>query len=259
MFGIKLPINFFSPYRATSIVDFWRRWHITLSRFLRDYLYIPLGGNQYGKTRRFGNLMATMILGGLWHGASWNFVLWGALHGAYLSVNHLWQLVRGESVRGARCWHRALIGWTITFAAVTIAWVPFRAPTLNTTVSIWKSMAGLNGISLPKSWAPLEAYIPWIANLGLRFEGAQSGRLFAADDIMLVLLAGLAVVLLLPNATQFLARYRPVLDFNGLLSRGPRWYLHWHPTLLWAVFTLVMFGIAVLAPVRSHDFIYYQF
>ncbi|HIE55101.1 MAG TPA: MBOAT family protein, partial [Chromatiaceae bacterium] len=93
MFGIKLPINFNSPYQALNIIDFWRRWHITLSRFLRDYLYIPLGGNRKGPARRHVNMMVTMLLGGLWHGAGWNFVIWGGLHGSYLVVNHFWRQI----------------------------------------------------------------------------------------------------------------------------------------------------------------------
>jgi D-alanyl-lipoteichoic acid acyltransferase DltB (MBOAT superfamily) len=90
LFGIRLPLNFDSPYKATNIIDFWRRWHMTLSRFLRDYLYLPLGGNRKGKVRRYANLMVTMLLGGLWHGAGWTFVIWGGLHGFYLIVNHAW-------------------------------------------------------------------------------------------------------------------------------------------------------------------------
>jgi D-alanyl-lipoteichoic acid acyltransferase DltB (MBOAT superfamily) len=90
MFNIRLPINFNSPYKATNIIDFWRRWHITLSRFLRDYLYIPLGGNRHGVARRYGNLMLTMLLGGLWHGAGWTFIVWGGLHGMFLFMNHFW-------------------------------------------------------------------------------------------------------------------------------------------------------------------------
>jgi alginate O-acetyltransferase complex protein AlgI len=91
MMGVRLPLNFDSPYKARNIVEFWKRWHITLSRFLRDYLYIPLGGNRRGPPRRYVNLLATMLIGGLWHGASWTFVLWGGLHGIYLVVNHLWR------------------------------------------------------------------------------------------------------------------------------------------------------------------------
>src|SRR5262245_35553426 len=93
MFGFRLPVNFYSPYKAASIIEFWRRWHITLSAFLRDYLYVPLGGNRKGSLRRYGNIAVVMVLGGLWHGAAWTFVAWGALHGAYLIVNHLWRNV----------------------------------------------------------------------------------------------------------------------------------------------------------------------
>lgn len=91
LFGIRLPLNFASPYKASSIIDFWRRWHMTLSRFLRDYLYVPLGGNRKGSIWRYGNLMITMLIGGLWHGASWMFLVWGGLHGGYLIIAHLWR------------------------------------------------------------------------------------------------------------------------------------------------------------------------
>jgi alginate O-acetyltransferase complex protein AlgI len=90
LFGVKLPLNFNSPYKAVNIIEFWRRWHMTLSRFLRDYLYIPLGGSRAGEARRLANVMIVMLLGGLWHGASWTFVVWGGLHGIYLMVNHAW-------------------------------------------------------------------------------------------------------------------------------------------------------------------------
>ena len=132
LFGIRLPVNFRSPYKATSIIDFWRRWHITLSRFLRDYLYIPLGGNRLGEQRRYLNLMLTMLLGGLWHGAGWNFLIWGGLHGLYLCVNHLWQGwrgVRGEWPRPRNQVAGERRSWAITFFAVVIAWVFFRART----------------------------------------------------------------------------------------------------------------------------------
>ena len=117
MFGIRLPINFFSPYKARSVIDFWRRWHITLSRFLRDYLYIPLGGNRKGPARRWVNLGLTMVLGGLWHGAALNFVVWGALHGVYLAVNHAWRRAvpgRGPGRAGG------IVSWGVTFAAVVV-------------------------------------------------------------------------------------------------------------------------------------------
>ncbi len=132
LFGIRLPLNFNSPYKSVSIVEFWRRWHMTLSRFLRDYLYIPLGGNRQGPTRRQVNLMLTMLLGGLWHGAAWTFVVWGGLHGAYLQVNHTWRHLVGRSPRLHAALERfpkawTLFSWALTFIAVVIAWVVFRA------------------------------------------------------------------------------------------------------------------------------------
>ena len=259
MFGIKMPVNFFSPYRARNVIEFWRRWHITLSRFLRDYLYIPLGGNRRGRARHFLNLTITMTLGGLWHGASWNFILWGVLHGFYLAVNHAWLMIRPQAKMRDRSRGIAWFSGALTFILVTIAWVPFRANTIATTISIWKSMAGLNGISLPKAWAAYAAYMPWLTDLGLRFEGAHSGNLFAANQLMPVLLGGLAIVFFAPNATQFMAHYRPVLDFNGLVGKPTHWAPRWQPNLIWALFTMMLLIIAILAPLQSSDFIYYQF
>ncbi len=129
LFNVRLPFNFNSPYRATSIIDFWRRWHITLSKFLRDYLYIPLGGNRRGRFRRYLNLSITMLLGGFWHGASWTFVLWGGLHGAYLMVNHAIHALVAPPLR-ARLERSAVfgvLGWFCTMFAVMLAWVFFRA------------------------------------------------------------------------------------------------------------------------------------
>ncbi len=127
MLGIRLPINFFSPYKATSIIDFWRRWHISLSRFVRDYLYIPMGGNRSGGLRQTVNIMATMLLMGLWHGAGWTFVLWGGLHGAFIIVNHAWRSIRPK--RPKKISNIPARG--LTFLAVIFAWVLFRADTLD--------------------------------------------------------------------------------------------------------------------------------
>src|ERR1700761_5838068 len=140
MFGIFLPLNFNSPYKASSIVDFWRRWHMTLSQFLRDYLYIPLGGNRRGRVLRYVNLMVTMLLGGLWHGAAWTFVVWGALHGAYLCINHAWSNF-GPSVspRFTRVANAA--AFALTFVSVVIAWVFFRADSISSATFVLSRMA----------------------------------------------------------------------------------------------------------------------
>jgi D-alanyl-lipoteichoic acid acyltransferase DltB (MBOAT superfamily) len=132
LFNIKLPINFNSPYKALNIQDFWRRWHMTLSRFLRDYIYIPLGGNRKGDMRLYLNLMATFIIGGIWHGAGWTFVLWGFLHGAALIVYQLYKRLDFKISN--------ILAWLITFNFINITWVFFRASDIEDALNILSSM-----------------------------------------------------------------------------------------------------------------------
>lgn len=144
MFGVKLPENFNSPYKSTSIIEFWRRWHMTLSRFLRDYLYIALGGNRKGDIRRYTNLFLTMLLGGIWHGAGWNFVIWGVLHGSYLMINHGWKKIRKLKPEQSVSASERHIYWLVTLLAVMIAWVFFRAETTTGALNILSTMLGNN-------------------------------------------------------------------------------------------------------------------
>ncbi len=179
LFGVRLPENFNSPYQARNISEFWRRWHMTLSRFLRDYLYIPLGGNRGGRWRRWRNLMITMVLGGAWHGAGWSFLAWGALHGMYLVLHQ--RFGGGKTV-----W------WTgpMTFVAVMLAWVPFRAPDLGSAVQIWAGMAGLHGLGLPHA------------------VGGQGLQWVSAGGIgMPLLLAASCAAWFAPNTSDLFARY----------------------------------------------------
>jgi alginate O-acetyltransferase complex protein AlgI len=152
LFGVALPINFNSPYKAYNIIEFWRRWHMTLAQFLKDYLYIPLGGNRQGKLLRYRNLMITMLLGGLWHGASWTFVVWGGLHGLYLIVNHFWHGLRARL--GIPGGEPGIFGKTVgicfTFILVVLAWVIFRAETIGGASAIFAGMVGINGFFLPE-------------------------------------------------------------------------------------------------------------
>ena len=146
MFGIVLPFNFNSPYKSRSIVEFWRRWHITLSRFLRDYLYIPLGGNRHGEIRRNVNLALTMLLGGLWHGAGWTFILWGGLHGFYLVVNHVWGGIKRRVpvvAELARTTPYTLFTLLLTQTAIVVAWVYFRADGIAAANRILAAMFGM--------------------------------------------------------------------------------------------------------------------
>jgi alginate O-acetyltransferase complex protein AlgI len=148
LFGIVLPQNFDVPYRATSLRDFWRRWHMTLSRFLRDYLYIPLGGSRHGLTVQLGALLATMTLGGLWHGAGWNYLVWGALQGIGLSIVVLW--------RKAGLSMPSLLGWFLTFTFFALTLVIFRAESLEAAGSFYRALLGFgaDGFTMSK-WRAL--------------------------------------------------------------------------------------------------------
>ena len=148
LFNIKLPINFNSPYKALDIQDFWRRWHITLSRFLRDYIYIPLGGNRKGTFRTYTNLMATFILGGIWHGAGWTFVFWGFLHGLALVIHRFWKSLGFRMPK--------LLAWFITFNFINVAWVFFRAKEWEDALKV---LSGMSTLSFTQTTAPLTLYI----------------------------------------------------------------------------------------------------
>lgn len=265
MFGIRLPINFNSPYKATSIIDFWRRWHITLSRFLRDYLYIPLGGNRKGSARRYQNLMITMLLGGLWHGAGWTFVIWGALHGIYLSVNHLWSALIVKTRLASRMhtrWWRA-IAHTLTFVAVVIAWVFFRSSSIDAAINILGAMFGGNGISIPVSAAEHSPYFisQNIADL-FRFDHMFTAGIFSHDlrhgIIMLVLLYIVAVFL--PNTQQILYLYMRNKDLYADIKPCRYRFILWKPGAVWliAMISLTYFSLNSMLGSVS-EFLYFQF
>jgi D-alanyl-lipoteichoic acid acyltransferase DltB (MBOAT superfamily) len=156
MFGYQLPVNFNAPYRAADIQDFWRRWHMTLSRFLRDYLYIPLGGNRHGRGRMLLALLVTMLLGGLWHGAGWTFVIWGLLHGLALVAQRIWRAISARSLA-------PYLSWALLILFLLFSWVVSRADSVTTAWSMWASMVGANGMDLevrdaPGRWFSLAAF-----------------------------------------------------------------------------------------------------
>ncbi|TMH59499.1 MAG: MBOAT family protein [Betaproteobacteria bacterium] len=257
VFGVKLPLNFDSPYKAVNIIDFWRRWHMTLSRFLRDYLYVSLGGNRKGKTRRYINLFVTMLLGGLWHGAGWTFVLWGGLHGVYLVVNHAWRALRerlGQNVDPSTRTGRALARLT-TFVAVVIGWVFFRATSLDDASAILRGMAGLNGMSLPASLAMYVGPAPRavLERLGLSFH-LGGGAHFVFQYLWLTAL--LPLVMLAPNTQEILGRFQPALSFRGTDAAAR---LAWRPTARWAAMAAVVAACGLLSLTRVSEFLYYQF
>ena len=236
MFGIKLPINFNSPYKAVSISDFWRRWHITLSRFLRDYLYIPLGGNRSGILGRHGNLVATMLLGGLWHGAGWNFVIWGGLHGTFLVVNHLWRdiSVRHGFHKLAPKFIRLIASWSLTMMAVIVAWVFFRAETFSGAVGVLSAM-----------FIPAEVSII-----------AQGGALVEDPAFSVMIIAVMMIVVTaFPNSIELTRKYRPVID--TVRELGTSAYslrsLNWRPAPMWGATIAVAGTFALVQLYRLND------
>ena len=234
MFGIRLPANFNSPYQATSIVDFWRRWHITLSTFLRDYLYIPLGGNRLGATRRYVNVFITMLLGGIWHGANWTFVAWGALHGVYLMINHAWLDLRRGSKRTPTLAGR-VAARAFTFLAILIAWVFFRADSMSTALRMLGSMADFGSAHFSAA------------------DTAASWKQIAATAALL------CWAWFAPNTQQWLARAELAAERHvELMPAGlQRWA--WQPSLLWAGLTAGFFVLALLHLSRITEFLYFQF
>jgi D-alanyl-lipoteichoic acid acyltransferase DltB (MBOAT superfamily) len=236
LFGIRFPLNFHSPYKADSIVEFWRRWHMTLSRFLRDYLYIPLGGNRKGPSRRYVNLFLTMLLGGIWHGAGWTFVMWGALHGTYLCLNHAWLGLRKKLAWPALPKPLAI---AVTFLAVLVGWVYFRADDFASANRMLASMAGLNGFD---GWPD------------------KAARVVASAE-PLKLLPALIGVWLFPNTQEIFARYRPALRVKGapFPAAGTRRWWQWRPTPAFAAATVLLAVATGLQFDKVSEFIYFQF
>ncbi len=249
LFGVRLPLNFNSPYQAENIVEFWRRWHMTLSRFLRDYLYIPLGGNRHGTSSRYRNLMLTMALGGLWHGAGWTFVFWGALHGFYLVVNHLWQHLREAAGLGRSYGVPGRVAArTVTLLAVMVAWVFFRAPDLGTALGILRGMAGFNGLVVPEGLGGM-AHSLGLASATIRW--AAEGE----ANLVLLLLAAL-VATLAPNTQQIFAAHAPALETAAQRATS---VIRWRPTRSWALLTATVAGACILSLDRVTEFLYFQF
>jgi D-alanyl-lipoteichoic acid acyltransferase DltB (MBOAT superfamily) len=226
LFGVRMPVNFLSPYKSADIIGFWRRWHITLSRLLREYLYIPLGGNRRGALRRYANLMITMLLGGLWHGANWTFVIWGALHGAYLVVNHAWKkfspwrLPRAPAV-------------LLTFLSVMAAWVFFRADSAATAFHMLECMTGKYGVLQD-----------------------ASARLMRINEKWYILWIALALAFFAPN-THELMRKNLALDIAGVPEIPVRFY--WKPSGAWAAGLALMAAVSLLLLTKVNAFIYFQF
>ena len=256
MFGVHLPLNFASPYKAKNISEFWRCWHMTLSQFLRDYLYIALGGNRRGPLRRYSNLLVTMLLGGLWHGANWTFVVWGALHGVLLVLQHAWTgwLARLNLPAPSR-WlalilHVVSIG--LTFLAVVMGWIFFRADSLTSALLIVQGCLGMNGLSIAAAQG-------WLTQLGIAlftwagqpvvyegvFELSSAMRDFNPSTVGRLLLICSLLVWLAPSSQRIAQRWSvPAAPWVMVLRGG------------WVAFLLL---VSLSHIDRISTFIYYQF
>lgn len=253
MFGIVLPINFYSPYKATSIIEFWRRWHITLSHFLRDYLYFSLGGNRLGIFRRYLNLFITMLLGGLWHGANWTFVIWGGVHGAYLAINHYWRQFRNKKPDHEPP-NPSPIYWTLTFISVIFAWVMFRSNNVQQALAVYKGMLGVNGVSIPSFFAGKLSQIGTFGSVtygGIFDSVALDGGLL---KLVVLFVCSFVVILALPPSCRFIPlELRGNNEFpaqeKGLIDTSPRrGYIFG-----------ILFFLCVLSLEKLSPFLYFQF
>ncbi len=247
LFGISLPLNFNSPYKAASIIDFWKRWHMTLSRFLRDYLYFPLGGNRKGSGRRYLNLMLVMALGGLWHGAGWTYVAWGTLHGLYLVVNHGFRALVPPSWTPSLPLRMLFV--LMTFLAVVIAWVFFRAESLHHAHAIIGGMFGANGVVLaPNHLAHLRELGPLLLGAGV-----QAGELSLVPGLR-EFVGWLAICFIIiwfvPNTQEWSRLLWNLRD--ATLGRAIQMGLF--GAALGAVFAIAVFFVT-----KGSEFLYFQF
>lgn len=252
LFGIYIPINFNAPYRSSSIIMFWRRWHITLSRFLRDYLYFPLGGGRVTYSKKLRNVFIVMFIGGIWHGAGWTFILWGLMHAVAIMINHIWKEKTSFSMS-------QITGWALTALFVILAWVPFRAPSIETAIAFYKSMLGLNG-----SYASAKI----LANMDI-ITGIQSldiflNRLFYGSTPFLpYFLVGIVLIFFAPT-TQQLLKYpynepeEQTLGYNIRTSLNSMF--QWRPSSVYSgILAGLILGVTFLHLGSLSEFIYFQF
>ncbi len=229
MFNLRFPVNFNSPYQACSMIDFWRRWHMTLGLWVRDYLYIPMGGNRSGEFGKMRNLFVSMLLIGLWHGAGWNFVLWGGIHGVLLMINHQW--------RRCNIYLPKALNWGVTFLCATICWVFFRAENLQDALHVVTAMADVGNIVLPAG----DSYEKYLGFL------QAGGVAFAPWTLHVSLKHAVVTLVILLFGIRFLPN--PISLMNT--SFRPDWK--------WGVATVLGLVFGILHIAKNSPFLYFQF
>ncbi len=242
LFGIVLPINFNSPYKSLSIVEFWRRWHITLSTWLKDYVYIPLGGRGNSDSTRTFNLLVTMLVGGLWHGAAWTFVVWGGLHGLALAVNHAWLKIRPAIlIEGAPLIRSAYsaTSWFITFVTVSLLWVFFRAHSFIDVFTVFNNISQIHVSDIALSLPDLADYFSRDSISFSVWLFSQPGATSFCGVILLLLAMG---TWLAPNSNWWCENFRPCFS-----------------TAFFCAFTLCLVITANIFLVTPNAFIYFRF
>ena len=226
MLNLKLPINFNSPYQATSIIDFWHRWHMTLGLWVRDYLYIPLGGSRCGELKKMRNLFSSMLIIGLWHGAGWTFIFWGALHGLLLVINHIWRRTNIVLPR--------IINWGLTFLCVVVCWVFFRAENFHDAIAVLRAMVDIGNVALPadSSW---EIHLGFLREFGISFKPWDAN--FSNQVFYLFV-------------TTLLLLHIPCPQ---------HWLESFNPNIKWLVAIVIAFMYAVWHMNEYSEFLYFQF
>ena len=255
LFNINFPVNFDSPYRSTSIIEFWRRWHITLSNFLKEYLYISLGGNRSGEITKYRNLFITMLIGGIWHGANWNFVIWGIMHGMMLIINHMWiMLMKRIKYNFSNSRVYLFFSWSLTMISILLGWVIFRSNSLSSAIILYKSMFGFYGLSITPSLANILPTLEFLKPIGF-----FANQIFYFNDFLYYILAGITISIFFPSISDIFFKQD---DQNGNVSfRLLQFMKKGRYSLLWAIYVafLTVCSLCYMLFNKKVEFLYFNF
>ena len=258
-FGFKFPQNFNSPYKAKSLTEFWQRWHMSLSFWIRDYVYYPLLAQNLRRSMsnfsKYSPHIIAMLIFGIWHGAGWNFIIFGFMHGFYIVFFNLWSKSKAKFFNFSifeNSKFSLLMGWSITFICVVFGWVLFRAESFEGAQIIINAMISFDEIVLPQN---IHMIKHWFSN-EIFINGLYDSNFKAAIWILLLLFISLA----LPNTLQIMKKYKPALEsYIGEIVSSRNNYLQWRPIKTWALFTAVIFVLSILNISGESEFLYFQF